>query len=60
MLELLRPSIAEAQSINTKNLALSFIANRGTLGVGVVGRERLVYASNLMQNVRSVSLYNSL
>lgn len=56
MLELLRPSIAEAQSVNTKNLSLAFIANRGTLGVGVVGRERLTYATNIMQNVSLLTL----
>eukprot|EP01128_Nolandella_sp_AFSM9_P009875 TRINITY_DN655_c0_g1_i1.p1 TRINITY_DN655_c0_g1~~TRINITY_DN655_c0_g1_i1.p1 ORF type:complete len:1271 (-),score=294.27 TRINITY_DN655_c0_g1_i1:113-3457(-) len=50
MLELLRPSIEEAYSIQSKELAEIYIANRATAGVGVLRADRIRYAQGLFQN----------
>jgi DNA-directed RNA polymerase II subunit RPB2 len=48
MMEKFRPSLEEADVIQTRNLALDFIGKRGN--AGNVGRnERMAYAKNLLK-----------
>jgi DNA-directed RNA polymerase II subunit RPB2 len=49
MMDLLRPSLEEAFAYQSKDLALDFIARRGTAGVGVSKARRLAYAKEILQ-----------
>jgi DNA-directed RNA polymerase II subunit RPB2 len=50
MLNMLRPSIEQAFSVQTRDVAINFIANRSTKGPGVAKEERVMHAIGILEN----------